>query len=506
MHDHAARLLIVEDEHLVALDLQQRVQRMGHEAAVAYTGEEAVEQATMRGFDLILMDIKLNGPIDGIEAARTIRSAFDVPVIYVTAYADSRTIERARATAPYGYIVKPFQERELKAAIEMALQRHSTERLRAQQQELQRFLADASTRMASLDYRAVATSAAELIVPRHADWCQIRLEATDEVPALSYAHPSPAIGPPAAVLDPLIDRVERTGRSELVSLDDAGDVICVPLRAFDHGLGHVLGTLAIASPRSHVRYAPADLGFVEDLGQRLAMALENALLYRKAEQAIAMRDDVLAIVSHDLRTPLGTIMMQAETLEGSEERVRLGQSIVRAAQRMNRLIGDLLDASAINVGRLALELGVCEVAELIDDAVDPFRTQAEAHRIALRLDVSEGTMAIRCDRDRMLQVFSNLLSNALKFTPKGGTITVSARREDHQVRFSVADTGKGIAADALPHLFDRFWTGTGGRQGAGLGLYIARGILAAHGASIDVESELGVGSRFHFALPLVESA
>lgn len=502
MHGHAARLLIVEDEHLVALDLQRRVQRMGHEAAVAYTGEEAVEQASARGFDLILMDIKLNGPIDGIEAARTIRKVFDIPVIYVTAYADSRTIERARVTEPYGYIVKPFQERELKATIEMALQRHSTEKLRAQQQELQRFLADASTRMASLDYRSVASSTAELIVPRYADWCLIRLEATNEaIPPFWYAHPSPTTGPPSAVLEPVIERVEHTGRSELVSFAD-GDVVCVPLRALDR----VLGTLAIASPRSHVHYTLADLGFLEDLGQRLGMALENALLYRKAEQAIAMRDDVLAVVSHDLRTPLGTIMMQAETLEGSEERVRLGQTIVRAAQRMNRLIGDLLDASAINAGRLALELGVSQVSELIDDAIEPFRTQVEAHHITLRRDVSDDSMIIRCDRDRILQVLSNLLSNALKFTPDGGTITVSAQREDHVVHFSVADTGKGIAADQLPHLFDRFWSGGGGRQAAGLGLYIARGILAAHGAAIEVESELGAGSRFHFALPLIESA
>ena len=502
MHDHAARLLIVEDEHLVALDLQRRVQRMGHEAMVAYTGEEAVEQTAAHSFDLILMDIKLNGPIDGIEAARTIRNVFDIPIVYVTAYADNRTIERARFTEPYGYIVKPFQERELKATIEMALQRHSTEKLRTQQQELQRFLADASTRMATLDYRAVARSTAELIVPRYADWCFIHLKPkNDAIPELSYAHPSATSRPPEETTRRIIERVESTARSELVPQAD-GDLICVPMLAVEH----VLGALVVATPRSHVRYTIADLAFVEDLGHRLGMALENALLYRKAEQAISMRDDVLAIVSHDLRTPLGTIMMQAETLEGSDERTRVGQSIVRAAQRMNRLIADLLDATAINAGRLALEPVVCSVAELIEDAVDPFRSQAEVHSVELRDEVDDRSMMVRCDRDRMLQVLSNLVSNAVKFTAESGLVTVSAKREDNRARFAVADTGQGIAEDHIPHLFERFWRAKAGPEGAGLGLFISRGILAAHGATIQVETALGKGSRFHFSLPLVEPA
>jgi signal transduction histidine kinase len=503
MHDHAARLLIVEDEHLVALDLQRRLQRMGHDTSVAYTGEEAVEQTATRSFDLILMDIKLSGHIDGIEAARTIRNAFDIPIVYVTAYADNRTIERARYTDPYGYIVKPFQERELKATIEMALQRHSTEKLRSQQQELQRFLADASTRMAMLDHQAVARATAELVVPRYADWCLIHLmERNETIPAFSFAHPASGGDPPRERTAGILERVERTARSELIPQDD-GDVLCVPLTA----LNHVLGALVLVTSPSRTKYTVADLGFVEDLGQRLGMALENALLYRRAERAISMRDDVLAIVSHDLRTPLGTIMIQAESLDGDPGRHKTGESIVRAAQRMNRLIGDLLDASAINSGRLALELAVCPVAELVGDAVDPFRSQAEANSLELVEDIEDRSLAIRCDRDRMLQVLSNLIANAIKFTPESGTITVSVRRVDNAALFSVEDTGQGIAEEQIPHLFDRFWRGEGGgRQGAGLGLFITRGILAAHGAKIDVETELGVGSRFFFSLPIVEAS
>jgi signal transduction histidine kinase len=173
---------------------------------------------------------------------------------------------------------------------------------------------------------------------------------------------------------------------------------------------------------------------------------------------------------------------------------------------MNRLIADLLDATAINAGRLALEPAVCSVAELIEDAVDPFRSQAEVHSLELRDEVDDRSMTIRCDRDRMLQVLSNLISNAVKFTPEAGRVTVSAKREDSSARFAVVDTGHGIAEEHIPHLFERFWRAEAGPEGAGLGLFIARGILAAHGATIQVETALGKGSRFHFSLPLVEPA
>jgi signal transduction histidine kinase/CheY-like chemotaxis protein len=503
--DRAARILVVEDEHLVALDLKQRLERMGYTVALAYTGEQAIEQTQASAFDLVLMDIKLAGPIDGIEAAHKIHAKLDVPIIYVTAYADNHTIERARTTEPYGYIVKPFHERELKASIEMALQHHEAARMRWEQHELQHFLADASSRMAtSLDYRSVAEAAAELIVPHHADWCLIHLhEHNDPIAPFSYAYPPNGPALTNESVDRLIASVEHSAHPELIA-DVAGEngptsLVCVPLVAIDR----VLGALLLTTRPDRPRYDATSLGFAEGLGQRLGMALENALLFRRAEHAIAMRDDVLAIVSHDLRTPLGTIMIQAESLEGEVGRGKVCQSIVRAAQRMNRLIGDLLDASAINAGQLGLELGVHQVCDLVHDAADAFRSQAEGRSIELVEQVQNGPLQVRCDRDRMLQVLSNLISNAVKFTPSKGKVTIHVEVNGGHVHFEVADTGTGIAAEQLPHLFDRFWRAQGRKDGAGLGLFIVRGILAAHGSKIDVDSKPGVGSTFRFSLPLV---
>jgi signal transduction histidine kinase/CheY-like chemotaxis protein len=518
----AARVLVVEDEHLVALDIQRHLERMGHSPTVVYSGEEAVDIASQRDFELVLMDIKLKGKLDGVEAARAIRSSRDVPIIYLTAYADNHTLERARVTEPYGYLLKPFQERELKAAIEMALKRHDSDRRRCEQEELQRFLADASARMStSLDYRAVAIGAGELLVPRYADWCTIHLKETDDsVPSYSYTRPD---GDGEATTNGhgarVIETVLRNGHAEVVvDLPDARtlrdalgpehlellralgarSLLCVPLLA----RGKVLGALGLVSGRMRPRFTGADLLFAEDFGHRLGMALDNALLYRKAERAIRMRDDVLAIVSHDLRTPLGTVLMQAESLVDQPHTRKIGEAIARSAQRMNRLIGDLLDASAVNAGQLSLDCKLHMVADVIGEAIDMYRSQAEVRTIKLDDELPTDPVYIACDRDRMVQVLSNLIGNAIKFTPHGGRVTAAAVRTPKGVRIEVRDTGRGIASEHVPHLFDRFWRAQAQRNGgAGLGLFIARGIVAAHGGELQVETQVGVGSRFFFELP-----
>ena len=516
-----AKILVVDDEHLVALDLQQRLRRMGHSPVVVYSSEQAIENATSAHFDLVLMDIKLKGAVDGIDAAGTIRSKVDVPIIYVTAYADNHTVERARKTEPYGYVLKPFDERELKAAIEIALVRHDSDIRRREQEQLLKFLADASVRLAeSLDYRTVARGAADLIVPRYADWCLIHLKPSDDTtPSFKYSRPDGDAGTERIFGDgPLLEAVERDGQlemrrditeTELLSgelgieppawLHELGtcSLLCMPLVARNQ----VLGALALISGQSRPRYGGEDVAFVGDLCQRLAMALDNALLYRKAERAIRIRDDVLAIVSHDLRTPLGTVLMQAEALGEQPELRKFAGAIARSAHRMNRLIGDLLDVSAINAGQLTLDIRTHCAADLVREIADVFRSQASTRGIALAETFPDDSVKVRCDRDRVLQVLSNLISNALEFTPKDGAIDVSAERRGSHVRFEVRDTGRGIAPDEIPHLFDRFWRGHARREGAGLGLYIAKGIVAAHGGMLEVASELGVGSRFFFSLP-----
>ena len=231
----------------------------------------------------------------------------------------------------------------------------------------------------------------------------------------------------------------------------------------------------------------------------------------EAEAAVATRDELLAIVSHDLRNPLGVIVTSANvlertTLDGNEgERVhKSAQTILRSADRMNRLIADLLDLAQIQAGKLAVEQRPQDVEGLIREGLEMLRPLAA--RKDLKLDgMTSGGLRVRCDRERVLQILSNLVGNAIKFTPEGGSIFIEAQSTGHEARFSVRDTGQGISEEELPRIFDRFWQAQRkNRAGIGLGLSIVKGLVEAHGGHLWVESKLSAGTTFFFTLPLGE--
>lgn len=281
---------------------------------------------------------------------------------------------------------------------------------------------------------------------------------------------------------------------------DPHSLMVVPLIAHNNLLGVI--TLMSTEPKRH--YGNADLRLAEDLARRAALSIENARLYRAAERAIQARDDVLGIVAHDLRNPLSTIVMQSSLMRSPEVKQQPEEAvgvIERAADRMNRIIEDLLDVTRLEAGRLTIERASVPAAALVSDSIDAHQAQAVAANIDLRPDVGSDLPEVWVDRDRILQVFENLIGNALKFTEAGGMVTVGAKRDDAEIVFRVHDNGKGIAEEDIPHLFDPFWQARTGEPGAGLGLAIVKGIVEAHGGRVWVESRLGAGSTFHFAIP-----
>lgn len=230
-----------------------------------------------------------------------------------------------------------------------------------------------------------------------------------------------------------------------------------------------------------------------------------------AEAAVATREELLAIVSHDLRNPLNVIVncayvLQKTPLDGTEgDRVhKSAETILRSTDRMVRLIADLLDLAQIQAGKLAIDRQLQDVDGLLREGVEELRPLATGKNLKLDSVTSEG-LRVHCDRERVLQILSNLVGNAIKFTPAGGSIFIEAQAIRYEARFSVRDTGQGIPEAELPRIFDRFWQAqSNDRAGIGLGLSIVKGLVEAHGGQLWVESKLGAGTTFFFTLPIAE--
>ncbi|WP_164019902.1 ATP-binding protein [Pyxidicoccus trucidator] len=438
---------------------------------------------------------------------------------------------------------RPLTEAE--AVYSRALELEQAARSEVEQAERRRsFLYQAMTTLFTHppDPQGMYTLLAHLAVPDLADWCLVdALEQGPWVARMAAACLDPRQQERVGALPPRTElredapvgllRVLRTGESELVpavtdsllraaaaepahpallKLLQARSYMIVPLRA----RGHTLGAVTFVASGSGRRYGPDDLALAEDLCLRASLAIDNARLVGESRRAARAREDLLAVVSHDLKNPLGVVQLGAALLlrgagskPGGESVAKQATRIQDATERMSRLISDLLDWGRLEAGGLPLEWGEHAVAALVTEAVESIRPLAEAKGLHLRMELPAGDTRARCDRVRVLQVLGNLLGNAVKFTSAGGTLSVVARAHGPEVSFHVRDTGSGIAPEALPHIFDRYWQARdAASRGTGLGLAIAKGLVEAHGGTIRAESTPGEGSTFAFTLPIALGA
>lgn len=265
--------------------------------------------------------------------------------------------------------------------------------------------------------------------------------------------------------------------------------------------GHVLGVLTFVSTTPERVYGPADLFLAEEIGRRAALALDNARLYAAAQEAVRARDVMLGFVAHDLRDPLHSMLMHVHRSRQSLD------ALHRNADWMLRLVKDLLDVSRLDGGALALERTSIAADQILGEVLEARRPAAAQAAIDLQADGERGLPCVWANHDRLLQVLDNLVQNALKFTPRGGRVMLSAKHDDCAVLFAVTDSGIGIAPDDIPHVFDRFWQArTVAGRGAGLGLAIAKSVVEAHGGRIWVDSSPGRGSTFYFTVPVAPPA
>jgi PAS domain S-box-containing protein len=418
-----------------------------------------------------------------------------------------------------------------------ALAREQAARAEAENSEKRAALLAEASRVlsASFDYQTTLAALVRLAVPALADYCALDIVlADDSFERVGEAHVDPAKSAlirqvarfPRSALTanhPLI-RVVTTGvpvleavitpafirasfaepeQRRTVEALEPRSLICVPLV----NSGKPLGALTLVTSDSGRKYEVADLSLAADLARRAAIVVEHARLFHEAQQATRARDDVLAVVAHDLRNPLNTVtmaislMLENTPVENVKER-RQVEIVRRAADRMNRMIQDLLDVKRMESGRLGIDAQPESAASLVSDTIEMLRPIATGSTIVLEANIAENLLPVLADSARIQQVLSNLVGNAVKFTPREGRVVVSAEPIDGGVRFCVSDNGPGIPPDQLPHIFGQFWQAMpSDRRGIGLGLAIAKGIVEAHGGMIWVESQVGSGSNFYFTLP-----
>jgi PAS domain S-box-containing protein len=503
-----ASILVVEDELIVAMDLQSVLLEMGYVVtAVVPSGEEAIEAAARRKPDLVLMDIMLRGHIDGVTTARLMREMFRIPVIVLTAYADAASVERAKLSEPFGYLLKPFEERELRSAIEVALHKHAMEaRLEESRKELEEIV------QAIPD--AVVILRGDAIHFVNAAWVSL----------LGYDGPYDFLG---RSIGAFLDASERD--STLSWLRSAEEPGVAPREIRYRGRnGEVVVLEAAPVPLAQAHGGPALLLIGRDVTARKRMHARMAL----TDRLVAV-GTIAAGVAHEINNPLSYVMTNVELCTNEIE------ALVPELERLEATLG----ASGSNAGeaaapRLALRLqaleqnlrdalaGAVRVASIVRDLVTFARASAD-RRAPVDLPRLIGAMlrliwneirprarlvehyhevpAVDAAEDRLGQVFLNLLLNAAQAIAPGhaaeNEIRVVTRTDEAGCAVvEIEDTGCGIRPEIVPRIFDPFFTTKPVGSGTGLGLSICHGIVESLGGHIEVESEPGRGSLFRVVL------
>lgn len=429
--------------------------------------------------------------------------------------------------------------RSVAGQVAFALERYRVEaELRAAKERLELLAAASNILADSLDPDAALTRLAELAVPSLADYCvTYALDHDDSIRRVAARHARPEkqelvtellrstaptlgdrvgigavirTGEPVCVAEISDEMLRIAGASAPPGYLDAlralrpRSSIIVPLVA----RGRVVGAVSLTTADSGRIYGHDDLLLAEELAHRTGLLVDNARLYREARQAVGARDEMVAVLSHDLRNPIGAIVSACGLLEyddDAEQRSFARTTIGRATAKMERLIDDLLDFARIDAGALVLQRAPIGLEDALRESVALASVLAAKRRIAIEVSVPPTSPIVHADRHRLGQVLANLLGNAVKFSPEDATVHAAVWVEGDLACLRVSDEGPGISAEVLPFIFDRFWQGERSHAGAGLGLAIAKGIVDAHGGCIEVDVRAGRGASFVVRLPVAEA-
>ena len=517
--DDNLRVLLVDDDDVDRANVRRVLSQRQAKFVLTEvaSAEAAIAVARTQKFACILLDYLLPGT-NALELLPVLRLHLgNTPCIVLTGYGDEQVAVELMKAGANDYMAKDrldgrLLERSIAQAVSLAGARERFEASeRAQSMYLSRL-------------RALVESTQQLFAGRNVE---ARLEVAATTAHGLFEADETFVG--LAIDDGETVRVQRGGApgeegavdarwSEIFAAalatapgaaqagkQESGDgtvLYTYPLVAASHDWRGVLG---VRIPTPPAALAELNESLLAQLGANISVAVENVRLYQATAKAVSARDAVMAFVSHDLRSPLSSFSLGLELLRESDVGDSSNKVVLdrmqSAVRHMNRLIEDLLDVSRIERQALQVTPAPLSVRAVIDEVVSLTSPQAEAGQVQLRVtSLRQGAdTVIPADRHRVVQLLSNLVSNALKFSPKGSTVAIDVEQVDDAVRISVVDEGAGIGPEQLPRVFERFYRQGG--KGLGLGLYIAKAIVDAHGGAIGVKSELGKGTNFHFTLP-----
>ncbi|HXU65591.1 MAG TPA: ATP-binding protein [Polyangia bacterium] len=524
------RVLLIDDDEVDRMSVRRLLGTSSPAPAITEcdSGEAALERLGAAVYDCILLDMRLPGQ-SGLDLLRAVRGAeIRTPVIMLTGFGDEDTAVECMKAGASDYISKSnLNGQRLANSVRQALRVHEAEQraqeardtLRRHAEQLHALAlaaTDLSVALTPDDLRQrLATVARDLIGAdvavagtfdeRGRRGCEITVADGPGTQGGRLEEPPTGLGPTRLTAAESARDPEASQRAARMGLP-------VPLRGWlmaplCDASRQVVGFVHLTGKRDG-DFDRRDEALLAQLAQLAGTALNNGRLLRQAQAETRLREDMIAVVSHDLRNPLNVIGLAAKALLAGPGGVDgpLRQKVARidrAAEHMRALIEDLLDLSRIKSGQLDLDLQPAAPAAIVEDSVEAVRPLAQERKIQLEVDVASAARRVRCDPRRLRQVFSNLLGNALKFTPAGGRIRVTACDQQEMVCFAVADTGPGIPREHQARIFERYWQAPDtARLGAGLGLFIAKAIVDAHGGAISLDSEPGAGSTFSFTIPV----
>ncbi|MEO6954215.1 MAG: hybrid sensor histidine kinase/response regulator [Polyangia bacterium] len=517
--DTILRVLLVDDDDVDRANVR-RVLSQRHAKLIlteVASAEAAIQIASKEKFACLLLDYLLPGT-NALELLPVLRQHLgNVPCIVLTGYGDEQVAVELMKAGANDYMAKDrldgrALERSIVQAVSLAGARHRFEASeRAQGVYLERLRALVASTSALFagrnveDRLEVAANTAQSLFEATELFVGMATENGDTVLVQRGGNPAEQGAVDARWSEVFAAALAADPASAKLAHKASSDGLLLYTYPLVSASREWRGVLGVRLPTPPAAFAELNESLLAQLGENIAVAVENVRLYQATAKAVSARDAVMAFVSHDLRSPLSSFSLGLELLRESE----IGDSsnkivldrMQSAVRHMNRLIEDLLDVSRIERQALQVTPAPLSVRAVVEEVASLTSPQAEAGQIKLRMPpVREGgDTVIPADRHRVVQLLSNLVSNAFKFSPKGSTVAIDVVHVDDAVRFSVVDEGAGIGPEQLPRVFERFYRQGG--KGLGLGLYIAKAIVDAHGGDIWVESELGKGTSFHFTLP-----